>query len=136
LAQKYETFGIKIKYENKIDEYQFWNDIGADGKIKHLVYFDLPDKDAIFLLTDWALDNGKTLSNFYFSRSMDEMINKSKDNYLNNISDDIIFVFPEDSKMNCLKYNLNYYHVDNLIIGYINEIDGYNKMSKKDFWKD
>lgn len=121
LAQRYEVFGTRVEFDTPLDTEEFWNIIAEDEHIKHVVYYKMPDQAYMYPLTYWAMANDKTVSNFYFARSIQDKVNECRNVSLSELPEDSIFVFPEDTDTDSLEYDLNYYHIDHLIIGYINE---------------
>ena len=76
-------------------------------------------------MTDWALNHGMTVNEFYFARSLDESLEKNRQSALQDLSDDTVFVFKNQA--NCAEYDLNCYMVDGLSVGYSKTIGGYEK---------
>ena len=60
----------KISFVSSLDDADFWNTIAKDKSIKHIVYYSLPDQTDMYSITKWALDNDKTVNNFYFARTL------------------------------------------------------------------
>jgi hypothetical protein len=91
---KYEAFSKYYEYNSVLQTKEFWSEVGNNNQIKHLVYYEMPKQDIYYSLTNWAFDNDKTVSNFYFARPIDEKVNESKMKAFTELSDECIFVFP------------------------------------------
>ena len=128
LSQKYSLYGHSSNYETLLNNDSFWNVLANNDDIVHLVYYSLPDKDHMYSLTDWALDNDLTVSNFYFARSIDDVVNQDRDAALNDPSVDTVFIFPIYDLDHCYDYNLYYYYIDGVIVGYVNEVEGFTQL--------
>ena len=125
------SFKSMGEYDTMLDSYEFWNTIGEDNEIKHIVYQSKPTLDYLFSLTDWALEYGKTVSDFHFARISDKDISQDSKLALENCPVDSLFIFPVHS---CdFGYNLHYYFADNLIIGYADKIPGFTEIWDRDF---
>ena len=129
LVQKYETFSNKISFVSSLDDADFWNTIAKDKSIKHIVYYSLPDQTDMYSITKWALDNDKTVNNFYFARTLGNHIIANRNKALKNPSSDSIFIFNINEKQDCSKYPLHYYFIDGFIVGSVEPITGFNEIS-------
>ena len=98
------------------------------GILSHIVYYSTTDQTFMYSLTDWALKNDKTLSNFYFARSL-QMAEENRNNSLEETPSDTVYVFQLSDMMNCRKYPLCYYVVDGVIVGYVDTIADYETLS-------
>ena len=100
------------------------NEIVDSNGIRHIVFISEPDYDTQFVITDWAMDKGLTLNRFYFARGvLDKAVEESTAEALRNPSEEFMFIVPEDSCLLCRNYDLHYYDVDGLIIGYADKLD-------------
>ncbi len=133
LVNKYEKYSEETKYDSTLKTDEFWDNIADNNNIKHIVFFEQPEQNILYSITEWAFNNNKTVNNFYFARSMTDKIISSRDTALTEEDNDCIFIFTKDTILNCLQYNLNYYEVDDVIVGYINKIDGFPVMKDNDF---
>lgn len=129
LISKHENFSKPKEYISELTSAAFWDTIAADTDIKHIVYFSSVSQPMMYSITDWALSNQKTVNNFYFARSISDEVTKNRDDSLNRLSDSDLFIFQNSEQLNCLKYNLHYYDIDGLVVGYVNKIDGFPEMA-------
>lgn len=114
IATKHEKYANKQVFVTPLCD-SVWEEI-TYGK-NHVVLmsdFNIFEK---FYIADWALNNSLTTNDFYFARTNEQMIEKSRQNALNN-SEEVLFVFSEADRENCQKYNLNYTEANGFIIGY------------------
>lgn len=132
LKAKHESIGNTQKYVSMLTETDFWNDIAQRKDIQHIVYFSMVETPMMYSITDWAIQNDKTVNNFYFARSIDDMVLDSRIDAFNELSDDMLFIFKQDDCMWTLLYDLHYYQIDGLIIGYRDKIPGYREMVNTD----
>ncbi len=134
LQQKNMQFNTVTNYNSLLSEKDFWNCLSEDKDVKHVVYYSSFNEGNkfYFLLTNWALGNGKTVSDFYFARPLDS-VKVSREKAFLELSNDTIFIFTEEEKANCLKYNLHYYEVDGIIVGSPHKIGNFEEMKKSDF---
>lgn len=135
LADRRHTFSKKNVYESNIDENTF-NIIGKNKSIKHLVWAKSCEEYGIMNpLTVWALDHGLTANDFYFARSLDESsTNAYRQQVIEQPSEENLIIFPTYDKVLLGKYDLHYYFVDDVIVGYKNTIDGINELNDTDFY--
>lgn len=124
LADKKALFDLEPEYEEvlkaeSLKEELFWNYLGNNEKIEHIVFFQMPSIYSVYAITDWALRNDKTVSQFRFARPLKgEIVEANLQEALRKSADTDIFLFLEDNEAECAKYDLNYYTVDGYIIGY------------------
>ena len=86
----------------------------------------------LYSITKWALDNDKTVNNFYFARSVGGKFEKSRDDALRNLSTNDLFIFNAIDKPQCVKYPLHYYSVDGLIVGSADPIGNFKEIPKEE----
>lgn len=134
LKNKYENFSQIKTYESPLSITDFWDKLADNNQVKHIVYFSSIDNTLRYPITDWALDNDITLNNFYFARSVSAFVSEGRAQALAALSDDTVFIFNPDDILYCKNYNLNYYRIDGLIIGYVNEIEGFQALSESEFF--
>ncbi len=132
LKEKHENIGNTQNYVSMLTETDFWNDIAQRKEIQHVVYFSMVETPMMYSITDWAMQNDKTVNNFYFARSIDDRVLESRIYAFNELSDDTLFIFKQDECMWTLLYDLHYYQIDGLIIGYRDKIPGYQEMLNTD----
>lgn len=133
LIEKHETFSFAQKYVSLLAETGFWDYIAQNSDVQHVVYYSTVEQPMMYSITDWAMRNGKTVNNFYFPRSLADKISVGRMEALNTLSKDTLFVFNEDECMDALRYDLHYYRVDGLIVGYRDKIPGYKEMMDSEF---
>jgi len=96
-----------------------WQTVARNHDIKHLVWYHEVEQRQIFYLTDWALDHGFTVNNFYFARGiMDMTLVEDRNRALIKKSPENLFIFNVNEEEICQNYNLYCYHADDLVIGY------------------
>lgn len=138
LEQRHNHFDQIVHYSSLEESSEFWKQLGNDENIKHLVitipYISYEKLDDIYLFTDWVLDYDKTINQFYFARQITEGVKQNINYSLSNCPTDTIFLFFDENKLDCLKYNLNVYKIGNYIIGYNGILDGYTPINKKDIF--
>ena len=120
IRDKNNNFNLIEHYETRLKSHDFWDIIADNDTINNLVY--VPSSvsyDDMYTFTDWALDNHMTVNRFYLARQIKNEISDSiLQDRLSNLRDSDVFIFSEKSKMQCLKYDLNYYSADGFIVGY------------------
>lgn len=89
---------------------------------KHIVYVGNYTWQGMRLFDDWALSNNFTLNRFYFARNFGSIIEEYTSHALSNPSNQEVFVFNETSIPLCLEYDLNYYKVNEFVIGLTYEL--------------
>lgn len=134
LKMKYEHFSQIQEQELLLKETNFWNYIAKDTQIRHIVYLSDIEGSMMYSITDWAMQNEKTVNDFYFARSIDDKVSNSKADALGELSEDTLFIFKEDKFKNILDYDLYYYKIDGLIIGYSKKIIGYEETLDRLIW--
>lgn len=128
LKTKHENIGNEQRYVSMLTETDFWNDMAQRKDIQHIVYFSMVETPMMYSITDWAIQNDKTVNNFYFARSIDDRVAESRIDAFNTLSDDMLYIFKQDECMWTLVYDLHYYQIDGLIVGYRKKIPGYQEM--------
>lgn len=137
LRELNERFSQSVQYKATLPTDKFWNSIVDNDRIKHIVYsssvrellVNTPNNHAMmYSLTDWAIKNGKTVSDFYFARYLKTAESNRKKSFLN-LSEDTVFLFTDKDKMLLKKYPLHYYKADGLIIGYKHKLGNSTEMN-------
>ncbi len=123
----FTQFHSETTYEKQQKTVEFWEEI-ASKNVEHVVLGSEYDKTTIFELTNWALDKSMTMNNFYFARSISELVEINLKKALRQADNDTIFLFMKDDVSNCSLYDLNCYVIDGMTVGYAEEIDGYEKI--------
>lgn len=133
INQKYTQFKDRIEYQTLLTTDDFWNELANDEEIKHVVYCSSMDLNTMYSITDWALENEITLNDFYFARSIRELVNENREQILKDLPADTVYIFSENDKMMCAQYDLHYYNIDGLIVGCVNTINGFSEMNNQEF---
>ena len=131
LTQKYAQFKDKTEYQTLLTTTDFWNQLAHNKEIKHILYYSYVDQNMMYSITNWALENGKTLNDFYFARSMHNAVGKNREQVLSVLPADTIYIFSTNdwaACTECKQYNLHYYSIDDLIVGCVNAIDGFSEI--------
>lgn len=76
--------------------------------------------------------NDRTVNNFYFARSIAELVKEGRDNALASLSPENSFIFSSDEMTDWKKYNLHYYAIDGIIVGYVDPIEGFDEINIDD----
>ena len=132
LIQRHETFSNEISFSSCLRYSDFWNLIAEDSNKEHIIYYSLPEQPLLYSITKWALDNDKTVNNFYFARSVGGKFEKSRDDALRDLSTNDLFIFNAIDKPQCVKYPLHYYSVDGLIVGSADPIGNFKEIPKEE----
>lgn len=120
-------------YDNEFSE--FWRPVGESDTIKHIMFSTPITGKNLYALADWAMRNDKTVNTFYFARSYDNFEDNLKE-ALANPDETEIFLFPEyieEEKQKCLQYDLNYYLVDDYIVGYTGTFENWEQLPEDYF---
>lgn len=118
IIAKNHVYATHINYESKVTDEKFWDWLGDNDEIKHIVFVESISGAELYDITNWALNHKKTVNQFYFARSLDERVSINIQKTLSEPNDSEIFLFYKDSIIECMKYNLNYYKVGEYIVGY------------------
>ena len=133
IRQRRVRFNTVSEYRSLLATEEFWDAVAADEDIEHVVYFSTADIFMMYSLTDWAMDNGKTLNTFYFARSIEESVIEARAQSFNELSGDTVFIFKDSERIFCTEYPLHYYSVDGLIVGFTDELSGFEEMDSSEF---
>lgn len=130
-------FDQRVEYESGLNNDPAWRTIAEEEEIEHVVWYDdyyynIPDSP-IFSIAEWALDNGKTVNDFYISRKNRDVIIENTEKALNELNESNAYIFSVNSKNKCFMYDLNYYIGGQYIIGYEKKLEGLTPLSQKDF---
>ena len=130
LIEKNKQFNKIAKYNSSIDE-NFWNNIVKTTNAKHIVFTYINPKEKLeYALGNFVTNNSMTLSNFNIARidSIKDRLKSNINKSLSKITDKNIYIFKHEKDLHLLNYNLNYYQVDDYIVGYIEQIKNYDKI--------
>ena len=135
LEQKSLQYNASYQYNSPLQTEAFWNKVGEDEQIKRVIYTNLTqDYGYCFALTQWAMINNKTTSSFYLARANTEVLQAIVDEALENITPEYIYIFDEQTKLSCAQYDLHYYSIDGVIVGYCEPIEGFQEISLSDIY--
>lgn len=134
LIERHNQYRDRVKletvYENKYAD--FWEPVGNNDTIRHIMFAQPVSGINLYAFADWALEKNKTLNYFYFAREYENF----EDNLakaLGKPDDTQLFLFTEDNKAQCLQYDLNYYLVDDYIIGYTGTFEHWEQLTEDYF---
>lgn len=132
LKTKYENFSSTQKYVSMLTEDDFWDCIAQNDDIRHVVYFSTVEQPMMYSITNWAMQNRKTVNNFYFARLIDDKVSDSTKDAFNTLSNDTLFIFNKEECLSTLQYDLHYYQIDGLIVGCVDRISDFEEMLDSD----
>lgn len=121
---------LETVYENKYAD--FWEPVGSSDIIKHIMFAQPVTGINLYAFADWALEHDKTLNYFYFARQYDDF-EGNLEVALEEPDDTQLFLFTEDNKMQCLQHDLNYYLVDDYIVGYTGTFEHWEQLTEDYF---
>ena len=130
LNGKNAIFNRTVIYESQLRNETFWENI-ADENFQHIIYVSPVDTETMYSVTDWALDNQMTLNAFYLAHAEELFNNGNTAEILAQPAANDLFIFREGDNLKLQKYNLNYYQVDGLIVGCLNQIPELPLMESK-----
>lgn len=136
LDNKRENFNQVKVYDSVLKTEEFWGKIAETEQIKHVVYFTsvAVDYTVLYSITDWALNNGMTVNDFYFARTISDKVSASRSESLATLSEQDVFILKPDDVAYCLNnYDLNYYEIDGLVVGYVKEIEGFTPVNSSNY---
>ena len=116
---RHQKFMQKEKYVTTLRDDSFWPIVAANNNIKHIIFVGDFEKHVMFDVTQWALENDKTVNDFYFARSLSgEKKQQYIEETLASLTGENIYIFAEDAEKSIPDGTLDYYEVDGLLIGY------------------
>ncbi len=123
LKEKNEYFNQKnFPYEKLTGD--IWDSLGENETIRHLYLVSIMDKDTMYHLTDWALSHGKTVSRFYFARSMDREIDANLERALRAKSPEDLFLYTKEGELMRFGNGLQEYEAGDFILCYAGDLPG------------
>lgn len=125
LKGKNEIFNRVTVYESVLQDKDFWEKI-ANEDFKHATYISSINQEVMYSVTDWALNHQLTVNEFYIAHA------SSFKHVLAEPSQEELFICMEEEKVGCLKYDLNYYQADGLVVGCAKDIPGLTAMEKEE----
>lgn len=132
MSDRNNTFNQKAEYRAvALKDEDVWKQIGKNHDIEHMVLMQTVSIEQLYDFTEWALNNGKTVNQFYFARELSST-DENRQKALENPDNSEIFIFTKENMFSCLKYDLNYYFADDFIIGYTGFFDSLNMVSRSE----
>jgi hypothetical protein len=133
LAQKNEVY-------NKVNSYQTllpsedWRMLAEETDAEHICFVSdvANSRKLLFSFGDYGSNYGLTLSNFYFARSIGDKERIARDEALQELPADTIFIFFKNEAQKCLNYGINYYEIDGLIVGCSAPLGDMQPLTEKD----
>lgn len=123
LRQIHFNFSREIVYESPLQNTAFWENIGNNNAIEHIVFTDSISPYESYVFAEWALHYDKTLSFFAFSHANTNMFEEIVQDSLERLPETDLYIFPAESQFEYYKYDLYYYSSDGYIIGYCVPLD-------------
>lgn len=125
----HRNFKLKFFYSSKLKS-KFWNSIEKDN-YKIIFFSDssiINNLSYLWDFSNFAVMNKISLNDIYAARKGDILIEKYRKEVLLNlekgiVSKDIIYIFPRNSKYINKKISINYYLVDDFVIGTYKKYD-------------
>lgn len=117
LLQIHSRFANRTEYKTTLQDTGFWEEMGNNEMVKHIVFIDWVPRDMLYSVTDWAVSHNKTVNYFYFARPVP--VQEYKDYVLQNLSETDLYIFaaPEYSEYDMEQYDLAYYKADGWFAG-------------------
>lgn len=134
LEARQKQYAQPIVYKDHFRGVSFWETLGREPYKHVLLCLDFNgDNNRWFSITDWALSHGKTVNNFDFAREMTNEVNAYKEKALKKLPKDTIYIFSDGEMIDCLNYDLHFYHVDDYVIGTVKKLNGFPEMKRNEF---
>lgn len=96
-----------------------WNSLLKDKK--HIVFVSkvTENQDILYPISQYAVENNMTINDFYFAHSAasGEIIECLNEYYMNDINKYTAYIFKAGDYENIQKFDLNYFNIDNFIVG-------------------
>lgn len=135
LKQKGLQYNVYNQYNSPLQTEEFWQKVGENEQIKQVIYTNLTqDYSYCFALTQWAMMNNKTTSSFYLARANTDTLQSIIDDALENVTPECIYIFDDQTKLSCAQYDLHYYSIDGIIVGYCEPIEGFQEILPSDIY--
>lgn len=148
IKEKNQNFNVISTYDSRLKS-ESWNEL-VNEKYKHIVFIDniesiSPNSELVFAFSKYAVDNNLTLNDGYIARKDKESVNNLRGMYINElqqniVKDDVIYVFKDELLCNGkyiddMNKNLNYYKIDDIVIGIKGELNTEKKYNEELFEK-
>lgn len=105
---------------NNIIQDEKWGQI-AEGK-EHIIFVSriVQNQDILFNLCQFAYYHNLTVNDFYFAHSAEAGdIEKSREESMEELREDTLYIFKEQDKELCEQYELEYFMLDGIIVGVV-----------------
>lgn len=123
LVSKHNQVSGQCTYTSPLNTASYWNALSADKLRKHVVFCTDLTEEQMYALAVWAMGSDKTISNFYFARSLGDIPAKYADERLRERHADDIYVFGTDDESveeRLRGSNLDVTYVDGLVVAVTN----------------
>lgn len=118
LVEKHDILANKVEYQSQLGEKDFWNNLARNKEIRHVLYYSEMSNAFMFSVTDWALESGKTVNDFYFAKQGYKFeIEQNRREILADLPSDYVVIFASEDEKQCQDMNLYTYSVDGVIVG-------------------
>ncbi len=133
LAQKNEVYNKVNSYQTLLPS-EAWRMLAEETDAAHICFVSdvANSRKLLFSFGDYGSDYGLTLSNFYFARSIGDKERIARDEALQELPADTIFIFFKNEAQKCLNYGINYYEIDGLIVGCSAPLGDMQPLTEKD----
>lgn len=121
LLQKAERFHDDALYQQQTTlQDDAWQTIARDGRFRHLAFasFDIGTQN-YWPLVSYAVDNGWTVNCFYLAHVRYDLMARTVQGELDNLSPDTLYVFQEGDELNQTRLagQLHFYRIDGILVG-------------------
>ncbi|PNV62594.1 hypothetical protein C0033_08530 [Clostridium sp. chh4-2] len=117
LMYRYQRYMNKMEFHSVLQD-DIWDGIGDNDDISHIVFADPLEKDELYSFVDYAIDHGKTVSDFYFAHASGDAVRNNTQSSLENPQRSEIFIFKNRDWNDLEQYHMDYYEADGYTIGY------------------
>lgn len=126
LMEKAEEFHQDPLYQNTtILKDNAWQTIAQDQHFQHLAFasYDI-ETPAYWPLVSYAADNGWTVNCFYLAHIQYDLMLRTVQGELNNLSADTLYVFLEGDALNQARLSdqLHFYRIDGILVGSVDPL--------------
>ena len=110
-----------------------WLSIAEDSEISHMILTSAYNANPFpaYEIAEYASEQHMTLNRFVLARGNNDIIEKSLQESLTNLSEDSLYVFKTREQFSCLNYPLHFYHSDNFIAGSLLPIPGQQELGEE-----
>lgn len=121
LTRIHQEYAVPYSWHSQLQSTEFWEAVSGKTSVKHLIFTESFRENPLYSLTDYALEHGMTINDYYFARSANTTEQRLQES-LNNLSKENLYVFPDASAIP--SYDLNYYRVDGFLVGLEEKVPG------------